>query len=69
MLKVIFAIMYIGTEYYRDDVELLTGVRSKTISRAVGIIRNDFDSVDYKINRKYINGEWKTYGCHLDIGA
>ena len=68
-LKVLFAILYIGSDYKRAQVASITGLNEKTISRAVCMLRKDFIDVDYKVNKVKTEEGWKTIGIHFELGA
>ena len=68
-LKVLFAIMFIGCDFTRKDIMAITDVGSGAIGRTIKVLRCDFSTIDYKVNRKKFDFGWITFGIHLDIGA
>ena len=68
-LQVFFAILIAGKDYKRREIASITGLNEKTISRAVKMLRRNFEDIDYKVNKVKTEEGWKTIGTHFELGA
>lgn len=67
-LRVLFATMFLRNDFYRNDIKTITGINKKTISRALKMLVENFNQVDYTVKRWYLNG-WHCDPIHFDISA
>ena len=70
VLKVLFASMFLDRTFKREEISILTGIGVTTISKAIKVIKEDFNNVCYKKVIKIINGvNYKNKGISLLLPA
>ncbi len=48
-MKILFAIISIGTEYTQAQIARMTGVDPKTVGRLIKMLQKDFSQIDYQV--------------------